>query len=71
MPSSTGTDGPSPHDIEHMDDIIHRDYGDWFSAHLLRLIHKADLGNRELLRKVYPKHVEVYEFWYHGPKTLT
>lgn len=56
----------SPHDMAHMHDILVGDYGDWFSAHLLRLIRKADLENRELLRSVYPDHVAAYEMWAAG-----
>jgi len=40
--------------------------GDWFSAELLRLIMKADRENRELLRQVFPDHVEAYENYAFG-----
>lgn len=52
----------SEFDREHMTDIIAGD-GDWFTAHLLRLIHKADDENRALLRIVFPKEVEAHEHW--------
>jgi len=55
----------SEHDKEHIGDII-AGYGDWFSAHLLRLIRKADKINREKLRQVFPEHVEAYERWYNA-----
>lgn len=37
--------------------------GDWFTSHLLRLIAKADLMNRERLRMGFPDHVAAYERW--------
>jgi hypothetical protein len=55
----------SDFDKEHMADIV-AGYGDWFSAELIRLINKADRGNKELLRQVFPDHVEAYERWYNG-----
>lgn len=57
------TKAPSAYDIAHMTNIIAGDFGDWFSAHLMRLIAKADSSNREQLRKVYPEHVKAYEDW--------
>lgn len=55
----------SNYDRYHIGDIV-AGSGDWFSAVLLRLIAKADLENRELLRKVYPEHVQAYEEWHRG-----
>lgn len=52
----------SQHDREHMQELL-AGYGDWFSAHLLRLIAKCDKDNLETLRSVYPDHVEAYEQW--------
>ena len=52
----------SEFDREHMADIITGE-GDWFTAHLLRLIAKADLNNRARLRLAYPEEVEAYEQW--------
>lgn len=40
--------------------------GDWFTAQLLRLIAKADLKNRELLRKGFPEEVAVFEAYLEG-----
>lgn len=60
------TVAPSPHDVARMDDIITDQYGDWFSAYLLRLIFKADPANREKLRQVYPEHVKAVEDWITG-----
>lgn len=36
----------------------------WFSAQLIRLIAKADDGNRERLRKGFPEHVAAFEDFY-------
>ena len=41
--------------------IIVNGHGDWFTARLIRLIAKADLHNREKLRKGFPDVVEAYE----------
>lgn len=41
--------------------------GDWFDAHLLRLISKADRMNRERLRSIYPEQVAAYETWFDAP----
>lgn len=59
----------SDHDREKMDDIM-GGYGDWFSARLIRLIAKADYQNRELLRRVFPDHVEAYETWMNSPRDV-
>ncbi len=37
--------------------------GDWFHAHLARLIAKADSDNKALLEKAYPNEVRFYD-WY-------
>jgi hypothetical protein len=58
----------SEHDREHMDEIM-SGYGDWFSARLLRLIAKADIENRALLRQVFPDHVQTYEEWCLAPRS--
>lgn len=58
------TSRPSEYDIEHIEEILFDGHGDWFGAHLLRLIRKADAVNRELLRLVFPHHVAAYEAWY-------
>lgn len=55
----------SKHDREHIPEIL-KGYGDWFSAMLVRLINKADLNNKEILRSVYPEHVEAYDDWYNS-----
>lgn len=36
---------------------------DWFGAHLIRLIAKADAGNRATLAWVYPDFVQAFEEW--------
>ena len=38
-------------------------YGDWFTSFLLRLIAKADIENRELIRLGFPDHVAAFERW--------
>lgn len=55
----------SQFDIDNVDAII-GGHGDWFSAKLIRLIAKADLGNRERLRMGFPEEVALYERWYNG-----
>ena len=47
----------NPFDTEHMDEILHG-YGDWFTAHLFRLIAKADESNTRQLAKAFPQQVE-------------
>ncbi len=34
--------------------------GTWFTSHLLRLIAKADIPNRESIRLGFPDHVAAY-----------
>jgi len=70
MSTPLRNDGPSPHTIAHMDEIMDG-WGDWFSADLLRLIAKADLVNREKLRQVFPEHVRVYERWCASERSAT
>lgn len=57
----------SDFDRQHIQEILdNRDqYYTWFSAHLIRLIAKADGGNRERLRLAFPDAVEAFEDWYH------
>lgn len=59
----------SDYDRQHISDIL-KDYKgesfSWFSAHLIRLIAKADAGNRERLRSAFPEHVQAFEDYYHG-----
>jgi len=55
----------SKFDREHIQEIL-SGLGDWFSAHLIRLINHADANNKEILRGVYPEHVEAYEDWYNS-----
>jgi hypothetical protein len=40
-----------------------------FSAHLIRLIHKADGVNRNLIARAYPQHVEMFQEWWGSPTT--
>lgn len=55
----------SRHDIDHIQEILHG-HGDWFSAHLVRLIAKADPLNRERLRVAFPAEVAEFEKWESG-----
>lgn len=58
-------------DQYHVQEILEDQGGrewHWFSCHLLRLICKADKQNRELLRIVFPRHVQLYESWNAGLK---
>ena len=59
------SEGPSPYDQARIGEIVAGE-GDWFSAHLIRLIAKADRENRARLRKVFPEYVEAYESWHRG-----
>lgn len=56
----------SDYDREKMGDIV-AGHGDWFSAHLFRLIAKADFENRAKLRLAFPEHVRAWEQWMEGP----
>lgn len=38
--------------------------GTWFTSHLLRLVSRSDLSNREKLRLAYPDEVELFVRWY-------
>ena len=38
--------------------------GDWFTAHLFRLILKADNSNKDRLREGFPAEVDFVEAWY-------
>jgi hypothetical protein len=45
------------YDTENIEPILNG-HGDWFNAHLLRLIATADSGNTEKLRVSFPEQVE-------------
>jgi|SRR5579862_6696772 len=49
-------------DLDNFNEII-AGGADHFSAHLYRLIKKADYENRLKLMSVFPRHVEVLELW--------
>jgi len=53
-------------DKNNIKGIVFYGEGDWFGAHLLRLIHKADRYNRERLRIGFPEQVEAYENYMQG-----
>jgi len=57
---------PSDYDVANLSDILTGRVGDWFDAELFRLIRHADGENRELLRMVYPLHVQAYERYMRG-----
>ena len=52
-------------DREHMDEIIGGE-GDWFTAHLLRLMNKADAENRAILGILYPNEYMAFLEWKSG-----
>ena len=60
----------SKHDLDHIDQIIREDYGDWFMAKLLRALHillpVADQANQHKLRTVYPGACAAYLAWYNN-----
>lgn len=41
--------------------------GTWFTADLLRLIHRADTENLEQLRRAFPDEVAAWEAWMVDP----
>jgi len=55
----------SDYDKANMQAILSGE-GDWFTAHLLRLIAKADESNRDRLRLVFPYVVAAFEAWQKG-----
>ncbi len=59
--------GPSDFDRENMEAII-AGHGTWFSAHLLRLIARADSENIARLRLGFPDHVQAYIDWVNSPR---
>lgn len=52
----------SDYDKNHIQGILYGE-GDWFNAHLLRLIAKADTANKERLRLAFPEEVKAFEDW--------
>lgn len=52
----------STYDIGNIESIM-AGHGDWFTARLLRLIAKADDGNRERIRLGFPDEVALFEKW--------
>jgi hypothetical protein len=48
------------YDKQNIDKILQGE-GSWFTAHLLRLIAKADRQNRDKLRMGFPEEVAAYE----------
>ena len=47
----------SDYDRENIINILAGD-GDWYAAHLIRLIAKADMGNLVKLARIYPEEVK-------------
>ena len=52
----------SDYDKENIERILCGE-GDWFGAYLLRLIRKADIRNRTLLKLSFPEQVAAIEEW--------
>lgn len=59
----------SDYDRENIDKIM-EGHGNWFSAQLLRLCHKADPWTLDQIRRGFPDHVELYETWKRGSYLL-
>lgn len=55
----------SPYDQNNIEKILYGNQ-DWFGAHLLRLIARADPFTREQFRKGFPDYVEAFEKWERG-----
>lgn len=54
----------SPFDLDHFEQLLIPSWGTWYAAHLIRLLAKADVDNRNLLRLAYPEEVAAFERWY-------
>jgi hypothetical protein len=52
----------SQHDLQDLGQLIAGD-ATHFSAHLVRLIKRADSENRQLLARVFPIHVQAVDLW--------
>jgi hypothetical protein len=62
----------SAFDADHVGEILaDRERGNYsnFSAHVIRLLKKADAHQRERLRMIYPDHVAAVERWERQPLT--
>jgi hypothetical protein len=59
----------SDFDRSHINAIM-EGHGDWFSAQLLRLCHKADPTTLDQIRQGFPDHVALYEEWRRGDSLL-
>jgi len=55
----------SEYDRQHIGDILNG-HGTWFTAHLLRLLPRADAGNLAKLERAFPEVVEAYREWRRG-----
>lgn len=55
----------SKYDIENISAIIGGE-GDWFTAHLIRLIIKADMSNRRKLFMGFPEEVHAVNIYNFG-----
>lgn len=58
----------SDYDRDNIGQIV-GGHGDWFTAHLIRLIAKADLSNRALIAKGFPEVVDAFNDWELHPPT--
>jgi len=57
------------YDNDNIGPII-RGRGDWFTAHLLRLIARADTPNKEKLSQVFPKEVVAVQTFQTGKPNI-
>lgn len=57
------------YDLDHLDEILNKNHGDWFTAHTLRyvskVLFKADTNNRTVLVRNWPD-VVVAIYRYNG-----
>lgn len=58
--------GLSRYDVKVFGQIVGDREGTWFTAHLIRLIARADQHNRATLQAVFPLEVAAYEAWHEG-----
>lgn len=56
--------GLTKFDLDNFEMLLDPRRASWFTAHLVRLIQKADSDNRELLRMAYPDEVAAFERWF-------
>lgn len=57
----------SQFDLDHFEDLFKPDAFHHYSAHVVRLIRKADWENKKLLAVVYPDHVMINTIFDNAP----